>query len=506
MFQHIKSVARSVFRAVAEDPELGELAKKHSRFFSFIHKRLTPNEKFGLRLTLGAIITAVLSFLFFGVLQDLIGQDPLVQSDLRVINLVQVFRSPTFNNLMLLFTDLGKVQIVAVGVAAVAFSFFLLKRWHALIILILSVVGGEAIVGILKHVIHRPRPPLVHALAPENSYSFPSGHAFVAFSFYGLLTYFAFRAIKNRLLRMLIILVGILLIFGIGFSRIYLGVHWPSDVLAGYALGAAWLAALITALEIRGESDHVKASPYLKSRTVAVLSMSLWVLWGSILVHFFRVHPLRQPSRASGAQVLISDLEIPQDLFSSVPRATEDVTGASLEPINIIVIGRQEKIAPTLEGAGWTPLGPITVKSVWQSFFAAALSQPYPGPTPEPTLFWNDDPSDLSFTRQTRGSLGQDRYHIVFWKAPYSLEGPRVVWFGMVHLDKRIRTRLGTLLTSQTIDPALDAAREILRVDLSDTRNVESTKEFQIVMPTLSGNQPGNQFFTDGRAYIFFLR
>jgi hypothetical protein len=79
------------------------------------------------------------------------------------------------------------------------------------------------------------------------------------------------------------------------------------------------------------------------------------------------------------------------------------------------------------------------------------------------------------------------------------------VWFGTVHLDRAVKTKLGTLLSLETMAPAIDEARETFKADLSKTTDVESTKEFQMERPTLGGNQRGTQFFTDGKAYIFSL-
>jgi undecaprenyl-diphosphatase len=175
----------------------------------------------------------------------------MAQFDLYIADFIQSFRAPFLNEVMIFITYLGKWYVVVGLASLVALSFVLKKRWHYLTALIVSVAGGEIIVAVLKNLIERPRPPIINALLYSDGFSFPSGHSFVALSFYGLLAYFRFRSAKTKSQKIFFIAAGFFLISLIGFSRVYLGNHWPSDVLGSFVLGAIWLAAIIASLEIK---------------------------------------------------------------------------------------------------------------------------------------------------------------------------------------------------------------------------------------------------------------
>ena len=173
--------------------------------------------------------------------KDYIGQEALIRADLRIINLISHFRTPELNQFMLFITYLAQGEIITIAVIFSLIILFLLRKWSYLRSLLVFVIGGELFVWIIKNIVDRPRPPLTEALVTETSYSFPSGHSFIAIAFYGLITFFLFDSLKKKSLKIISLILGIILVILIGVSRIYLGAHWPSDVLASYASGLAWL-------------------------------------------------------------------------------------------------------------------------------------------------------------------------------------------------------------------------------------------------------------------------
>ena len=102
----------------------------------------------------------------------------------------------------------------------------------------------------LKHAIHRERPIFEISYATEPSFSFPSSHVLGALVGYGMIAYFVVRLTTSRLWRFVALTVGAALVLAVGYSRLYLGLHFFSDVVGGLAAGAVWLTACVTALEV----------------------------------------------------------------------------------------------------------------------------------------------------------------------------------------------------------------------------------------------------------------
>jgi undecaprenyl-diphosphatase len=137
-------------------------------------------------------------------------------------------------------TSLGSASVlVAITLAAIGYM-LLSGRVGAAAFTAVSVAGGQVLSSLLKLGIDRPRPDLVPHLADVFTLSFPSGHAMLSAVTYLTLGALAARAAPNRAIRVYVIALAVIATVIVGASRVYLGVHWPSDVLAGWCAGAAW--------------------------------------------------------------------------------------------------------------------------------------------------------------------------------------------------------------------------------------------------------------------------
>ena len=146
-------------------------------------------------------------------------------------------------------TTLGN-GIVLAGVAAIAAYLLARRRYYAeAVLMVLAYVGAQALSFSLKLAFRRDRPFFTDPLATVSTYSFPSGHATVSIAVYGALCLVLVRRLTGPA-RVVCVAAAVLLVSLIGFSRLYLGVHFLSDVLAGYSVGLAWLALCVVVLDL----------------------------------------------------------------------------------------------------------------------------------------------------------------------------------------------------------------------------------------------------------------
>ncbi len=158
------------------------------------------------------------------------------------------------------FTSLGSVSVLVFMVLAVLFYLLLARKAGTALFVLFAVLGGQALSSLLKLTVDRPRPDLVPHIAETFTLSFPSGHAMLSAVTYLTLGSLLARVLPGRWLKAYAMTVAVTLTVLIGVSRLYLGVHWPSDVLAGWCAGAAWaalcwlLARLVSSHRQAGES------------------------------------------------------------------------------------------------------------------------------------------------------------------------------------------------------------------------------------------------------------
>ena len=163
--------------------------------------------------------------------------------DNLVLNFIYSSREPFLTNIMHFVSFLGG-EFTLFSSTLITTILVFKKRKKEAVFFALVVLFGHIFNNVLKQVLKIPRPD-IDPIDISGSYSFPSGHAMNSFIFYGLLAYFIFHFTRNRRLSVLVATFSIIVILLIGFSRLYLGVHYPSDVIGGFILGFWWLTTAI---------------------------------------------------------------------------------------------------------------------------------------------------------------------------------------------------------------------------------------------------------------------
>jgi membrane protein DedA with SNARE-associated domain/membrane-associated phospholipid phosphatase len=225
-----------------------KISSQIPKTWNFMKDRFRVERWYGLNLTAG-IVLLILALLSFGeIVEDLINKETLFYLDFRIQGLLEQVANPEITRFMVDITNIGGVYLAIITVGILFVYLFRHKDWWGLFTLFLVAGMGEILLAILKLLFHRPRPETNLSIA--HGYSFPSGHAFAAMAIYGFLIYVTWKSIKGETLRLIVFLISALLIIFVGVSRIYLNVHWLTDVLGGYASGFAWLVFNILTVNI----------------------------------------------------------------------------------------------------------------------------------------------------------------------------------------------------------------------------------------------------------------
>lgn len=196
-------------------------------------------------------IVALFVCAFAGIAEDVVTRDPLVQLDVRVLHWFEAHRTSGATALLMLVSQLhAPVPMLA---AAGALAVWL---WHErdrdwLKVLAWAVPGGMLVNTALKLLFHRARPVVEHPLLALHSYSFPSGHVAAATLFYGVACALVFSRSGNRAIRWGVCGVGAVMVVLVAISRMYLGAHFLSDVLAAFSEAAAWLTLVLAVTRAR---------------------------------------------------------------------------------------------------------------------------------------------------------------------------------------------------------------------------------------------------------------
>ena len=199
-------------------------------------------------LLVGMVLAAVFTFSFTEIAEG-IAESEVKAFDSAVIDFLKGIESATLDQIMFYITEMGSVWFISlISVGMLLYLWFAKKDKPGILFFIIAVGGGGLLTQILKYYYQRGRPsinPEIDAVG----FSFPSGHSLGSLIFYGFLIYLLAKSQQPKTVKNIFGVTGVVIILLIGISRIYLGAHFPSDVVAGFLGGAMWLMLSLLALE-----------------------------------------------------------------------------------------------------------------------------------------------------------------------------------------------------------------------------------------------------------------
>jgi membrane-associated phospholipid phosphatase len=203
-------------------------------------------------LAAGLVALSLLGWLFGETAEAVLEQDGVAAIDDPVTRWLVQQRQPRLTAAMRAVTTLGDAWFVVALVVAVTLVLWLRgRRWSETVVLPIASGGAALIVTLIKVAMERPRPMIGEIVATASGFSFPSGHSAQAVACYGALAWLVAHLTATRRATLLAWSIASVVAFLIGASRLYLGVHWLSDVIGGWALGAAWLTVTLSAVVAR---------------------------------------------------------------------------------------------------------------------------------------------------------------------------------------------------------------------------------------------------------------
>jgi len=401
---------------------------------------------------------------FFVVLEDVATGDPLVRADAAIYNLLQELRSLIVDRVMIAITELGSAT-VAVAVTGAVLCWLVWRRaWHAAAYWV-TAVGGAAFIGaVIKAALHRPRP--IPLYTGWDAFSFPSGHATTNAAIYGFLAVLLARDARP-FWQSLIVATAVLMVTLIGFSRLYLGAHWFSDVVGGIAFGTAWIALLGIAYVRHNPPD-------LRSPPLAAIALVTFVVMGGYqIVHKMPADLERYAQHRSELTMTATDWW--HEGWRRIPPQRIDLKGEPEEPLVLQWAGPLQGLVNRLTVDGWR------LPARW----SVAAAQNWLGPVTDPLTLpvlprlHDGHGAKLTLIHADGGDVASPaRWVLRVWKAGTSLMpqdgGTQPLWVGAITRQRFHRTLAPFALGFEEgkiavpwplLDRALRTARAATRVD-----------------------------------------
>jgi undecaprenyl-diphosphatase len=203
-----------------------------------------------LHLMVGIVVLAVAGLLFGLIAENVVSGGALTIIDIHLAQWLHEHSTPLLTQCLLIVTHLHDPFVISPVAILIALALIWKKEWFAAVAVLLAVQGGMLLNLLVKQAFHRARPSFEDPLVTLTTYSFPSGHVVASTVFYGVLAALLISETPSCRRALYILLTALAMVALVAFSRMYVGAHYLSDVLAAFLEGIAWLALCLTAIQI----------------------------------------------------------------------------------------------------------------------------------------------------------------------------------------------------------------------------------------------------------------
>ncbi len=479
------------------------LRRRYPRATAFLARRFDSGNPWGLAATVAGLGIALGLWFFLGVLQDIVAGDPLTVLNIRLHNAVPLFRTPGMTWFMSAMTQLGGAVVLSLLCVGAVLLALARERARLAATFVLALSASSLVSASLKALFGIARP--LDAIVSVQQASFPSGHMLSGTVIYGLLAALLLGSRASRGMRALGTTLLLLVIVGIGLSRLYLGVHWPSDLLGSLALALIVLACLLFFLH------YDRPLPWIDTIKMPLGAGALRIAGGAVLLVALaaagvlasgtKMLPIGPPTPARAITLQALRAALPAD----VPRQSEDLVGGQMEPISLVFAGSEADLAAAFAAAGWTRADLPTPSRVVQEMLAALAGRADPA-APATPAFFADQPQTLTFEKPDGNAPSiRRRHHTRVWQTAYCLAPDcRAVWVATASFDIGVGLSSRLYLPTHRIDPAVDVERQLIVNDLVGV-GAKAEGNFMVSATRKGTNAAGDPFSTDGRAELLIL-
>jgi len=471
---------------------------KNNKLLEIIFNRFNKNNFSWLPLTILVIIIFYLIAWFDWIIELTFDNSIMKNLDVSIENSLYLFRNNILINIFLFVTYFWNPIFIIISLFFTSL-FLYLNNNKIIIIWLLSGVGiTSLVVEVTKLLLQRPRPEL--SIYYEFSYSFPSFHSSISIVFYSFIIWIFFRKIKLWNIRVNLILLSFFIALSIWFSRLYLDVHYFSDILWWYIIWLIGLFFWITITEFLENKKYIinKVSNIKNKKYIYIIITTYFI----ITLFYYNYYINNIYFNYNKKEIKIIYLDYIKDFFTKNTKLkyTSTITWRKTEPINFIFLVKKDQDLLKIFNKSWfTPADKISldsIKKMWTSLYDNIAYND----APMLPLYWNTNVQKFWFQKVNNPKDIRFRHHIRIWKTNFKYKWYSIFVWCWVY-DNWLKWHI-----THKISPNIDKEREYIFKELNKTWLILENKKIQLVKWFIWNNFSWDQFFTDGKTYILKIK